>query len=38
MKIIDLTMFRGMLPRLQPKLLQPFQAVESTNADLDRVL
>lgn len=29
-------MFRGMLPRLQPKLLQPFQSVASTNADLDR--
>ena len=36
MKIIDLTMFRGMLPRLNAKLLQPFQAADSTNADLDR--
>lgn len=36
MKIIDLTMFRGLLPRLNAKLLQPFQASDSVNADLDR--
>ena len=36
MKLIDISVFGGELPRLEPRLLQDFQAGEAVNCNLDR--
>mgnify|MGYP000011717852 CR=1 FL=1 len=36
MKLIDLNIFGGILPRMQPRLIQPFQAETAENCNLDR--